>query len=93
MGGSMHLVDRSVGFEGSVPIVAGTIPISVGAALKSKLTKEDKLVSVAGGGDTVAALNQSNYNKDFTYISTAGRAFLELLSGENLPGINVLIKN
>ena len=42
----MHLVDRSVGFEGSVPIVAGTIPIAVGAALKSKM-KKDKTISIA----------------------------------------------
>jgi phosphoglycerate kinase len=47
---------------------------------------------VAGGGDTVAALSQSNYNKDFTYISTAGGAFLELLAGEKLPGLEVLRK-
>ena len=45
---------------------------------------------MAGGGDTVAALSQSNYNKDFTYISTAGGAFLELLAGEKLPGLEVL---
>ena len=56
----------------------------------SRLTKQKALISVAGGGDTVAALSQSGYNKDFTYISTAGGAFLELLAGENLPGIEVL---
>ena len=56
----------------------------------SNLTKKNSLISIAGGGDTVAALSQSNYNKDFTYISTAGGAFLELLAGENLPGIEVL---
>ena len=56
----------------------------------SNLTKKNKLVSIAGGGDTVAALSQSNYDKDFTYISTAGGAFLELLAGEKLPGIEVL---
>jgi phosphoglycerate kinase len=56
----------------------------------SNLTKKNSLTSIAGGGDTVAALSQSNYNKDFTYISTAGGAFLELLAGESLPGIEVL---
>ena len=45
---------------------------------------------MAGGGDTVAALSQSNYNKNFTYISTAGGAFLELLADEKLPGLEVL---
>ena len=69
------------------PFQTGTVSV---AKEISKLTKEEKLVSVAGGGDTVAALSQSNYNKDFTYISTAGGAFLELLAGENLPGIEVL---
>lgn len=71
------------------PFQTGTVSV---AKEISKLTKEEKLVSVAGGGDTVAALSQSNYNKDFTYISTAGGAFLELLAGENLPGIEVLKK-
>ena len=56
----------------------------------SKLTKDGKLISVAGGGDTVAALSQSNYNRDFTYISTAGGAFLEYLEGKDLPGLSVL---
>ncbi len=50
MGGSMHIVDRSVGFEGSVPIVAGTIPIAVGASLKSKM-KNDGSIAFAFFGD------------------------------------------
>ncbi|PIB24946.1 phosphoglycerate kinase [Amylibacter kogurei] len=54
------------------------------------LTKAGKLLSVAGGGDTVAALNSSNAGKDFTYISTAGGAFLEWLEGKTLPGVAVL---
>jgi phosphoglycerate kinase len=69
------------------PFQTGTVSV---AKEISKLTKDGKLISVAGGGDTVAALSQSNYNKDFTYISTAGGAFLELLAGESLPGIEVL---
>ena len=69
------------------PFQTGTVAI---AKEISNLTKKNKLVSIAGGGDTVAALSQSNYDKDFTYISTAGGAFLELLAGEELPGIEVL---
>jgi len=53
-------------------------------------TKNKSLVSIAGGGDTVAAINQSGYSNGFTYISTAGGAFLELLEGKILPGIKVL---
>ena len=58
----------------------------------SKMTKNGKFVSVAGGGDTVAAISQSNYVNDFTYISTAGGAFLEMIAGQKLPGIEVLKK-
>jgi phosphoglycerate kinase len=53
-------------------------------------TKAGKLVSVAGGGDTVAALNHAGVAHDFTYISTAGGAFLEWLEGKPLPGVNAL---
>ncbi|MCL4133484.1 UNVERIFIED_CONTAM: hypothetical protein GTU68_040075 [Idotea baltica] len=60
------------------------------AAHVATLTKAGKLLSVAGGGDTVAALNGSNSGKDFTYISTAGGAFLEWLEGKTLPGVAVL---
>ena len=69
------------------PFQKGTVSI---AREISILTKNKKIISVAGGGDTVAALSQSNYNKNFTYISTAGGAFLELLAGEKLPGLEVL---
>jgi len=48
------------------------------------------LISVAGGGDTVAALNQADAAKDFTYISTAGGAFLEWMEGKVLPGVAAL---
>jgi phosphoglycerate kinase len=55
-------------------------------------TKEGKLVSVAGGGDTVAALNHAGAADDFTYVSTAGGAFLEWMEGKELPGVEVLKK-
>ncbi|AXI48910.1 phosphoglycerate kinase [Sulfitobacter sp. SK012] len=53
-------------------------------------TKAGKLISVAGGGDTVAALNQAGVADDFTYISTAGGAFLEWMEGKTLPGVAAL---
>ncbi len=53
-------------------------------------TREGKLVSVAGGGDTVAALNHAGCADDFTYVSTAGGAFLEWMEGKPLPGVDVL---
>ena len=55
-------------------------------------TKAGKLVSVAGGGDTVAALNHAGVADDFTYVSTAGGAFLEWMEGKELPGVEVLKK-
>lgn len=58
----------------------------------AKLSKAGKLLSVAGGGDTVAALNGSGAAADFTYISTAGGAFLEWLEGKTLPGVAALEK-
>ncbi|MET3791165.1 phosphoglycerate kinase [Aquamicrobium terrae] len=53
-------------------------------------TSEGKLISVAGGGDTVAALNHAGAADDFTYVSTAGGAFLEWMEGKPLPGVEVL---
>ncbi len=56
------------------------------------LTKQGKLTSVAGGGDTVSALQRSGASADFTYLSTAGGAFLEWIEGKELPGVKVLTK-
>ncbi len=60
------------------------------AKYAAERTKAGKLVSVAGGGDTVAALNHAHVAEDFTYISTAGGAFLEWMEGKALPGVEVL---
>ena len=56
----------------------------------AKRTREGGLISVAGGGDTVAALNHAGVADDFTYVSTAGGAFLEWMEGKPLPGVEVL---
>ena len=56
------------------------------------LTTAGKLVSVAGGGDTVAALNAAGVTDRLTYVSTAGGAFLEWLEGRTLPGIAALAR-
>jgi phosphoglycerate kinase len=69
------------------PFDRGTIEIARHAATR---TKAKQLVSVAGGGDTVAALNQAGVTGDFTYVSTAGGAFLEWMEGKTLPGVAAL---
>jgi phosphoglycerate kinase len=58
----------------------------------AELTRAGKLISVAGGGDTVAALNKAGVSGDFTFISTAGGAFLEWMEGKELPGVAALQK-
>ena len=61
------------------------------AQAAARLTREGKLISVAGGGDTVAALNAAGAAEDFTFISTAGGAFLEWMEGKELPGVQALM--
>ncbi len=60
------------------------------ARTAARLTVEGKLLSVAGGGDTVSALNHAGVAEQFTYVSTAGGAFLEWLEGKHLPGVEAL---
>ncbi|MDR3408705.1 MAG: phosphoglycerate kinase [Methylovirgula sp.] len=72
------------------PFDKGTTEI---AAVAANLTKSGQLESIAGGGDTIAALNKADAAKEFTYISTAGGAFLEWLEGKKLPGVEALRLN
>ena len=69
------------------PFDAGTNAV---ARLAADLTRAGKLLSVAGGGDTVSALNQAGVSDHFTYISTAGGAFLEWMEGKALPGVQAI---
>ncbi len=69
------------------PFDAGTVATAREAA---RLTKDGRLVSVGGGGDTVAALAAAGVTDDFTYVSTAGGAFLEWMEGKALPGVVAL---
>jgi len=69
------------------PFDLATVALAKTAAA---LSREGVLISVAGGGDTVAALNHAGAGQDFTYISTAGGAFLEWMEGRELPGVAAL---
>jgi phosphoglycerate kinase len=71
------------------PFDAGTTEIAKYVAAR---TKAGKLVSIAGGGDTVSALANAGVKDDFTYVSTAGGAFLEWMEGKDLPGVRALMK-
>jgi phosphoglycerate kinase len=76
-----------VGAFETPPFGAGTFAL---AKVAAERTKAGHLVSVAGGGDTVAALNTAGVTESFTYVSTAGGAFLEWLEGRELPGVIAL---
>jgi phosphoglycerate kinase len=69
------------------PFDAGTVAAARAVALATKM---GQMLSVAGGGDTVAALAHAGVEQDFTYVSTAGGAFLEWLEGKTLPGVDAL---
>jgi phosphoglycerate kinase len=69
------------------PFDAATVALARTAAV---LTQEGSLVSVAGGGDTVAALAHACVTNEFTFVSTAGGAFLEWMEGKELPGVKAL---
>jgi phosphoglycerate kinase len=72
------------------PFGAATFALARAA---SELTRAGRLVTVAGGGDTVAALSAAGATHGFTYVSTAGGAFLEWLEGKTLPGVAVLAES
>ncbi len=72
------------------PFGEGTFALARAAA---QATTEGQLTTIAGGGDTVAALNSAGVTEDFTYVSTAGGAFLEWLEGRALPGVVALTRN
>jgi phosphoglycerate kinase len=72
------------------PFEAATVALARTAAA---LTETGSLVSVAGGGDTVAALNQAGVADEFTFVSTAGGAFLEWMEGKQLPGVKALMRD
>jgi phosphoglycerate kinase len=74
----------------TAPFDEGTFALAREVA---NLTKEGKLVSVAGGGDTVRALKEADAKSGFTYVSTAGGAFLEWLGGHDLPGVLALARS
>jgi len=69
------------------PFGAATVALAKTAAA---LTQDGSMISVAGGGDTVAALNQAGVAAEFTFVSTAGGAFLEWMEGRVLPGVAAL---
>jgi len=71
------------------PFDKGTV---TAAKFAAELVKEGKLVAVAGGGDTVAALHAAGVAEDFTFVSTAGGALLEWMEGKELPGVAALSK-
>ncbi len=87
VGRSLAEHDGPLGAFEAEPFDTGTIEVAEAAA---ELTDAGKLVSVAGGGDTVAALNAAGVAERFSYVSTAGGAFLEWLEGKTLPGVEVL---
>jgi len=90
LGGCRTLVwNGPLGAFETPPFDAGTNAVARAAA---RLTEAGRLLSVAGGGDTVAALNRASVTSRFSHVSTAGGAFLEWLEGKDLPGIKALTR-
>lgn len=90
MGNSKTLIwNGPLGVFEMPPFDKGTV---TAAKFAAELVKEGKLVAVAGGGDTVAALHAAGVADDFTFVSTAGGAFLEWMEGKELPGVAALSK-
>lgn len=88
MGNSQTLIwNGPLGVFEIPPFDRGTVEAAQHASF---LTREKKLISVAGGGDTVSALNHAGVAKHFTFVSTAGGAFLEWMEGKPLPGVEAL---
>jgi phosphoglycerate kinase len=88
MGNSKTLIwNGPLGVFEIPPFDRGTVEAAQEAA---KLTKEGKLIAVAGGGDTVSAMHHAGVAADLTFISTAGGAFLEWMEGKELPGVEAL---
>jgi len=81
------IMNGPLGVFEMAPFHAGTFAMLYDIA---KQTNAGELVSIAGGGDTVAAINAAGHADDFTYISTAGGAFLEWMEGKTLPGVAAL---
>ncbi|MBN8828454.1 MAG: phosphoglycerate kinase [Sphingobacteriia bacterium] len=79
-----------VGAYEFTPFANGSITL---AKIIAEYTKNNNLLSVAGGGDVVAAINKANVAEEFSYISTAGGAFLEWLEGKKLPGLEAFKEN
>ena len=74
-------------------IVLVAVPACYSLQKAAELTRAEQLISIAGGGDTVAALNKSGAGGQFSYVSTAGGAFLEWMEGKTLPGVAALQAN
>ena len=91
----MNVINKSKTFIWNGPMGAFEIPpfdqgTNIIAKYVAKRTIEKKLISIAGGGDTVSAIKASGSVPKFSYVSTAGGAFLEWLEGKSLPGIESL---
>ena len=93
----IHKIDQSntvlwngpAGYFENESFMTGTMAI---AEAISKNTAEKSLISILGGGDTLAAINKNKNKLTFTHLSTAGGAFLEYLEGKDLPGLSVINK-